>query len=94
MKEPLWKLSRATAHRKVVAVMQTAGIKGPQACPQGLWHCFGIAAVTTGVPLPTITAMLGYVDIATTAIQITAVGVEARTCNACRLSRALAPLSR
>ena len=77
-KEPLWKLSRATAHRKVVAVMQAAGIDGPQACPKGLRHGFGIAAVTAGVPLTTIAAVLGHADIATTAIYTTAVGVEAR----------------
>ena len=78
VKEPLWKLSRATAHRKVVAVMTAAGISGPQACPKGLRHGFGIAAVTAGVPLPTIAAVLGHADIATTAIYTTAVGVEAR----------------
>ena len=78
VKEPLWKLSRATAHRKVVAVMTAAGIAGPQACPKGLRHGFGIAAVTAGVPLPTIAAVLGHADLATTAIYTTAVGVEAR----------------
>ena len=77
-KEPLCPLSRATAHRKVVAVMRTAGIEGPQACPKGLRHGFGIAAVTAGVPLPTIATVLGHADIATTAIYTTAVGVEAR----------------
>lgn len=78
IREPLWKLSRATAHRKVVAVMTAAGVSGPQACPKGLRHGFGIAAVTAGVPLPTIAAVLGHADIATTAIYTTAVGVEAR----------------
>ena len=58
VREPLWKFSRATAHRKV--------IEGPQACPKGLRHGFGIAAV------------LGHADIAPTAIYTTAVGVEAR----------------
>ncbi len=77
-KEPLWQLSRATAHRKVVAVMHMARIEGPQACPKGLRHGFGIAAVTAGVPLPTIAAVLGHADIATTAIYTTALGVEAR----------------
>ena len=77
-KDSLWQLSRATAHRKVVAVMTAAGIAGPQACPKGLRHGFGIAAVTAGVPLPTIAAVLGHADIATTAIYTTAVGVEAR----------------
>ena len=78
IKEPLWSFSRATAHRKVVAVMRMARIEGPQACPKGLRHGFGIAAVTAGVPLPTIAAVLGHADIATTAIYTTAVGVEAR----------------
>ena len=75
---PLCKLSRATAHRKVVAVMTAAGIAGPQACPKGLRHGFGIAAATVGVPLPTIAAVLGHADLATAAISTTAVGVEAR----------------
>ena len=78
VREPLWKFLRATAHRKVVAVMRMTLIEGPQACPKGLRHGFGIAAVTAGVPLPTIAAVLGHADIATTAIYTTAVGVEAR----------------
>ena len=78
MREPLWPFSRAMAYRKVVAVMRMARIEGPQACPKGLRHGLGIAAVTAGVPLPTIAAVLGHADIATTAIYTTAVGVEAR----------------
>ena len=66
LKEPLWRLSRATPRRKVVAVMTAAGISGPQACPKGLRHGFAIAAV------------LGHADIAKTAIYTTAVGVEVR----------------
>ena len=58
--------------------MAEAGIEGPQACPKGLRHGFGIAAVAAGVPLPTIAAVLGHADIATTAIYTTAVGTEAR----------------
>ena len=34
--------------------------------------------MTAGVPLPTIAAVLGHANIATTAIYTTAVGVEAR----------------
>ncbi len=78
VREPLWNFLRATAHRKVVAVMRRARMEGPQACPKGLRHGFGIAAVTAGVPLPTIAAVLGHADIATTAIYTTAVSVEAR----------------
>ncbi len=76
---PIWPWSRATGHRRIVAVMDRAGISGPQASPKGLRHAFGIAAVTAGVPLPTIAAVLGHADIATTAIYTTAVGIEART---------------
>ena len=77
--DPLWPWSRATGHRRIVAVMDRAGITGPQACPKGLRHAFGIAAVEAGVPLPTIAAVLGHADISTTAIYTTAVGIEART---------------
>ena len=77
--DPLWPWSRATGHRRIVAVMDRAGISGPQACPKGLRHAFAIAAVEAGVPLPTIAAVLGHADIATTAIYTTAVGIEART---------------
>lgn len=76
--EPLWPWSRATGHRRIVAVMERAGISGPQACAKGLRHSFGIAAVSAGVPLPTIAAVLGHTDISTTAIYTTAVGLEAR----------------
>lgn len=76
--KPMWSWSRATGHRRIVSVMDRAGISGPQACPKGLRHAFGIAAVSAGVPLPTIAAVLGHADISTTAIYTTAVGLEAR----------------
>ena len=76
--KPVWPWSRATGHRRIVAVMERAGISGPQACPKGLRHAFGIAAVAAGVPLPTIAAVLGHADLSTTAIYTTAVGIEAR----------------
>lgn len=79
--EPLWPWSRATGDRRIVAVMERAGISGPQACPKGLRHTFGITTVSAGVPLPTIAAVLGHADISTTgtAIYTTAVGIEARS---------------
>ena len=76
--DPLWPWSRATGHRRIVAVMEQAKISGPMACPKGLRHAWGIAAVEAGVPLTTIAAVLGHADIATTAIYTTAIGVEAR----------------
>ena len=58
--------------------MRDAGIEGPQACPPGLRHSFGVAAVTAGVPLPTVAALLGHSDLSTTVIYTTAIGAEAR----------------
>ena len=75
----LWDVTHQTATRQVAALMRTAGIKGPQATPRGLRHGFGVAAVTAGVPLPTIAAVLGPADLSTTAIDTTAIGAEQRT---------------
>ena len=58
--------------------MTDAGIEGPQACPKGLRHGFGIATVAAGVPLPTIAAALGHANLQTTAVYTTAAGLEAR----------------
>ena len=49
--------------------MRAGGISGPQACPRGLRHSFGVAAVA---------AVLSHADISTTAIYTTALGAEAR----------------
>ena len=43
---PLWPITRQAAHRQVGALMAAAGIDGPQACPRGLRHSYGVAAVT------------------------------------------------
>ncbi|MCY4591122.1 MAG: tyrosine-type recombinase/integrase [Alphaproteobacteria bacterium] len=75
---PLWPITRQTANRQVGAIMRTAGIEGPQACPRGLRHSYGVAAVTAGVPLPTVAAVLGHASLTTTAIYTTAIGAQAR----------------
>ena len=75
---PLWPISRSSAFRHIRKLMQQAEIEGPQACPKGLRHGFGIAAVAAGVPLPTLAAVLGHSSITTTAIYTTAAGNEAR----------------
>ena len=76
--ERLWPFSRSTGTRHVLALMRQAGIEGPQASPKGLRHAFGVAAVTAGVPLPTIAAVLGHAELTTTAIYTTAIGAEER----------------
>ena len=63
--------TRQTATRQVRELMHRAGITGPQAHPRGLRHSFGVAAVTAGVPLPTIAAILGHAN-------LSAIGAEAR----------------
>ena len=76
--QPLWPITRQTAARQVTAIMHAAGIEGPRACPRGLRHSFGIAAVTQGVPLTVIASILGHASITTTAIYTSAIGAEAR----------------
>ena len=77
-KASLWPFSRPTATRHIARVMAAAGIEGPQACPKGLRHAYGVAAVAAGVPLPTLAAVLGHASLTTTAIYATATGAEAR----------------
>ena len=74
----LWPVTRQAAHRQVAELMRRARIEGPQACPRGLRHSYGVAAVQAGVPLPTIAAVLGHADLSTTALYTTAIGAEAR----------------
>ena len=74
----LWDVTRQAAHRQVAELMRRAGIEAPQACPRGLRHSYGVAAVQAGVPLTTIAAVLGHADVSTTAIYATAIGAEAR----------------
>ena len=77
-KASLWPFSRPTATRHIARLMAAAGIEGPQACPKGLRHAYGVAAVAAGVPLPTLAAVLGHASLTTTAIHTTATGAEAR----------------
>ena len=77
-KAPLWPVSRPTATRHIAKLMTAADIEGPQACPKGLRHAYGVAAVAAGVPLPTVAAVLGHASLTTTAIYATATGAEAR----------------
>lgn len=71
-------IDRITAYRWVKAVMAEAGITGPQACPKGLRHGFGIHAVASGVQLNMLQKWMGHASIKTTAIYANAVGREER----------------
>lgn len=58
--------------------MAAAGIEGPQACVKGLRYAYGVAAVATGEPLPTVAVVLGHAHLTTTALYATAIGAQAR----------------
>ena len=68
-----------TAWRKVRDVIEEAGIsEGPHACPKGLRHGFGIAAVSKGIALNMLQKWLGHCRMETTAIYADATGPEER----------------
>ena len=76
----LWSWERTTAWRKVKAVMDAADLgEGPQVSPKGLRHGFGVAAVTTGIPLNMVQKWLGHAQLSTTAIYADAVGAEEKS---------------
>ena len=58
--------------------MADTDIEAPQAFPKGLRHGLKIAAITVGVPLPTIMTALGHANLQTTAVYTTAAGLKAR----------------
>ena len=79
-KVKLWTWERNTAWRKVKAVMDAAELgEGPQSSPKGLRHGFGVAAVTTGIPLNMVQKWLGHAQLSTTAIYADAVGSEEKS---------------
>ena len=79
-KVKLWTWERTTAWRKVKAVMDVADLgEGPQVSPKGLRHGFGVAAVTTGIPLNMVQKWLGHAQLSTTAIYADAVGAEEKS---------------
>ena len=78
---PIWAakgkpIPRITAYRWIKEVMTEAGIEGPQACPKGLRHGYGIHAVRSGVQLHMLQKWMGHASMATTAIYANAVGSE------------------
>jgi integrase len=76
--ERLWKWSRATAWRKVKAVMRSAGLFGPAATPKGLRHAFGVAAFQAKIPPHIVQRWLGHASLRTTAIYGDVSGREER----------------
>lgn len=74
----LWPWHRATAHRRITAIMKAARITGPHATAKGLRHGFGVAALGQGIPINILQRWLGHASLATTAIYGDAIGAEER----------------
>ena len=74
---PLWPWSRSTAWRRVVSVMDEAGIReGPHRVPKGLRHGYAIHALNKGIQLNLVSKWMGHAKLETTAIYANAVGEE------------------
>ena len=74
----VWQWGRTKGWQVIKRVMSSAGIEGPHACPKGLRHGFGVAAIRRGVPLNLVQRWLGHRDLATTAIYADVVGDDER----------------
>lgn len=74
----IWSWSRATASRKVAAVMQKANINGIHGCPKGLRHSFVITCLEKQIPLNMAQKWAGHSSLTTTAIYADALGLEER----------------
>jgi len=73
----LWHFSRQTAWREVKAIMADAEIIGPQACPRGLRHGYGVACALKRVPIGITQNLMGHSTSETTAIYQQILGNEA-----------------
>jgi integrase/recombinase XerD len=79
-RKELWECDRTTAWRHIKEVMADAGLAGnPAATPKGLRHCFGVTAVSSGIPLNMVQKWLGHAQLSTTAIYADAVGEEEKS---------------
>ena len=77
LNERLWPWSRMTAYRRVQDIIEAAKVgEGPHACPKGLRHGFGVAAVSKGIGLTLVQKWLGHAQLTTTAIYAEATGEE------------------
>jgi len=74
----LWEVDRITAYRWIKGIMSSAMIVGPQGCPKGLRHSFGIHAIGSGVQLNMLQKWMGHASIKTTSVYANAVGKEER----------------
>tara|TARA_R110002073_G_scaffold69054_6_gene171316 strand:- start:6529 stop:7107 length:579 start_codon:yes stop_codon:yes gene_type:complete len=74
----LWPWSRGKGWLVIKRVMASMHLSGSHACPKGLRHGFGVAAVQSGIPLNLLQRWLGHEKLETTAIYANAIGAEER----------------
>lgn len=76
--QKIWLVDRTTAYRWIKDLMKQGSIRGPQACPKGLRHSFGIHAIQCGVQINMLKKWMGHTSVETTAIYANAIGPEER----------------
>lgn len=69
---------RQTAWRRIHALMDAAGIEGPQATPKGLRHQFGVHAIESKVPEGALQRWMGHARLRNTHIYTFVAGAEER----------------
>lgn len=75
----IWPWSRMTAYRRVIEIMEKAGIPdGPNRSPKGLRHGFGVLGISKGIPLNMLSKWMGHASLEVTAIYANALGEEQR----------------
>ncbi len=72
----LFNFTDRTAKRYIKALMEKAGISGPQASAKGLRHAYGVAAVEAEIPITEIQDLLGHTYIETTKIYTQVKGID------------------
>lgn len=75
---PVFAWSRAHGWRVITRLMERAGISGPQACPRGLRHHFGVNAISHRVPESMLQRWMGHASRKSTSIYTFAMGREER----------------
>lgn len=72
----IWATSRTTAYERIKTIMAQADITGPQACPKGLRHAFGVHALLHNIPLTTVQRWMGHTRLETTLVYLHVGGAE------------------
>ena len=75
---PVFAWSRAHGWRVITRLMEKADIHGPQACPRGLRHYFGVNAISHRVPESMLQRWMGHASRKSTSIYTFAIGREER----------------